>query len=118
VWTKLGEIFHFDCTRQQFGLPASEWLTEPFDLNKILVDVFADWENGAETRAVVRSSLLKDDNGFWGRIFSSFHTMFEELKWNMMDEMDLVLVEKLVGDKARCLAEDAGLQTWGPQAQP
>jgi hypothetical protein len=111
IQTLAGESFIFDCTGEQFGWPASNWLTT--DIARHLVDVEATWGDGAATFAKLQEDIFASDKGYWKRAFGSFNIMWKKFNWEEAAKEKLARVEKLVQEKAEELAKTAAVETWG-----
>jgi hypothetical protein len=113
IWREGKMLFHFDGTRAQFGLSEADWLIEPKELNKLLVDEEEEWDDGTEGIEGLQAHIMGQDNGFWRRVFRSFNALFEELEEQQMGETYNVSIEEYVEVKAEDLAEEAAEETWG-----
>jgi hypothetical protein len=113
VQTRECETFIYDGTREQYGWSGSEWLLEPREFTRYLEDMRSEWEDGASLLKLTRRVLSRGEEGYWGRIFTTFECMWKDLRWNAMKGMDPQLVEKVVREAAEKRAEGAARATWG-----
>jgi hypothetical protein len=113
IWREGEMLFHFDGTRAQFGLSEENWLVEPAELKRLLVDEGEEWDDGTEGIEGLQAHIMGQDNGFWRRVFRSFNALFEELEEQQMGETYNVSIEEYIEVKAEDLAEKAAEETWG-----
>lgn len=76
VQTQEGETFIYDCTREQFGWPGSEWLMDPREFTRFLEDMWFDGEDVASLLKCTRRAIARSEEGYWGRIFATFECMW------------------------------------------
>jgi hypothetical protein len=110
VQTPVGESFIFDCTGEQFGWPASDWLS--MNMARHIVNVEANWGDGAATMAELQEAIFASDKGYWRRAFGSFNIMWERFNWDEAAKEELAQVEKWVQETAGKLAKSAAVETW------
>ena len=121
VRLKGGEILMFDDTGEQFGWPASEWLTCS-RCHPEFVKQQGDGEDEDPIKwtyhqggfAGIVKAFEEQDDGYWARIFGACQDMFKNLDWQKIKREPRASRENAFRIVAKERAEKAARETWGP----